>query len=133
MINEFSDLVGMPYVRSGRDPAIGLDCWGLCMEVYRRLGRCLPDLGQVLEWRPEQLADWVAHRVPKYARVDDPTDADCPLIAVMRLGPRFYGHTGVLLPGGRIIHAFEGAGVVIQPRDRIAGRTKGFYRVDAPC
>ena len=27
----------------GRDPKIGLDCWGLCMAVHRVLGRELPD------------------------------------------------------------------------------------------
>ncbi len=42
MLN-YSDLIGIPYVKGGRDPGKGLDCWGLCMVIYRRLGFSLPE------------------------------------------------------------------------------------------
>ena len=38
-----SDLIGIPFVSSGRDPKTGLDCWGLVLEVGRRFGKNWPD------------------------------------------------------------------------------------------
>lgn len=32
------DLLAVPYAFGGRDPAVGLDCWGMVIEVRRRLG-----------------------------------------------------------------------------------------------
>ena len=29
-INGLRDLIGIPFVQNGRDPRLGLDCWGLC-------------------------------------------------------------------------------------------------------
>ena len=30
------DLIGLPFIDGGRDPAVGFDCWGLSTEVFRR-------------------------------------------------------------------------------------------------
>jgi hypothetical protein len=38
---EFNDLIGRPFVRGGRGPH-AFDCWGLVLEVRRRLGLALP-------------------------------------------------------------------------------------------
>lgn len=37
------DLVGAPYKVWGRDPETGIDCLGVVLELYRRLGIELPD------------------------------------------------------------------------------------------
>ena len=37
------DLIGKPFVSGGRDVEIGMDCWGLVMEIYMRYGVRLPD------------------------------------------------------------------------------------------
>ena len=47
---DVSDLIGIPYVRDGRDQRQapfgqgGLDCWGLCRVVLSRLGVHWPEL-----------------------------------------------------------------------------------------
>jgi cell wall-associated NlpC family hydrolase len=38
---DFNDLVGRPFVRGARGPD-AFDCWGLVLEVRRRLGLALP-------------------------------------------------------------------------------------------
>ena len=51
MLIELSDLLGKPYVLHGRGPD-GYDCYGLAIEVERRLGKELPDVcsqGSVIE------------------------------------------------------------------------------------
>lgn len=37
------DLLGVPWVLGGRDPATGLDCWGVVVELRRRAGLATPD------------------------------------------------------------------------------------------
>lgn len=39
----YQDLVGKPYLERGRDVATGLDCFGVVLEVYKRLGVPLAD------------------------------------------------------------------------------------------
>lgn len=46
---DFSDLIGVPFLDGGRDPKKGLDCYGLAIEVYRRMGKSLIDI-QNLEY-----------------------------------------------------------------------------------
>lgn len=43
-LKDFRDLIGVPFMWGGRDPAVGLDCWGLFMEVQRRFGFAVPDV-----------------------------------------------------------------------------------------
>ena len=40
---DYSDLIGVPFKNQGRDKNIGLDCYGLVMEVYKKLGIQLPE------------------------------------------------------------------------------------------
>lgn len=43
----WEDLLGVPFLAGGDDPAVGLDCYGQAREVNRRLGQTIPALGQV--------------------------------------------------------------------------------------
>ena len=45
---DYSDLIGVPFKNRGRDKNTGLDCYGLVMEVYKKIGIQLP----------EYYADW---------------------------------------------------------------------------
>lgn len=40
---QHDDLLSAPFAWGGRDPKQGLDCWGLVMEVRRRVGLETPD------------------------------------------------------------------------------------------
>ena len=41
---DVSDLIGVPFVEFGRDKENGLDCYGLAIEVEKRLGKDLKDV-----------------------------------------------------------------------------------------
>ena len=41
---DVNDLLGVPYIDNGRDIESGLDCYGLALEVEKRLGKHLHDV-----------------------------------------------------------------------------------------
>ena len=122
---QLNDLIGLPFIDGGRDPAVGLDCWGLSTEVFRRYGISLPDYkiscedasrihGQV----KEQQAFWrrCGQEIP------------VPALMVIRFTV-YCDHTGVYIGQGRFIHTRKGIGVSIDRVDNPAWakRIEGFY------
>lgn len=41
---ELTDLIGVPYKENGRNIAEGFDCYGLAIEVEKRMGKTLKDV-----------------------------------------------------------------------------------------
>lgn len=126
----FDDLIGVAFIDGGRDPKVGLDCWGLVLEVFRRAGNVLPDyrigchdidaIGVAVagermlgRWR-----HWHAH--------DAPTPS---LVAIRFNSPILVNHTGVYIGGGRFLHTREATGVCVESIESPAWRHRieGFY------
>jgi cell wall-associated NlpC family hydrolase len=124
------DLIGVPFVDGGRDPHLGLDCWGLVLVVFNRATLLLPDYrigchdtdaigvavaGERLlgRWRR-----WNAHDVPTPA-----------LVAIRFNSPLLVNHTGVYVGEGKFLHTRETTGVVVEKIDSPAWRHRieGFY------
>ena len=122
---DVQDLVGVPFRYGGRSREEGLGCWGLALEVLRRMGRSFQD------------------PVVAVAQADDPEaamrgvesswrDAAPPLregdLLVLRqpLGP--VPHVAVYLSDGRVIHSVLKAGVVTEPYSRIADKVLRVLR-----
>lgn len=123
-------LVGIPWVNRGRDPAVGLDCWGLLRHVYAtKLGILLPSFADEYEDATDRAetvavmnrcagADWVRVDIPKVGdgvrlRVDgDPS------------------HVAVYVGRGLILHAQAGTDSVIEELFglRWNKRIAGIYR-----
>jgi len=122
------DLIGVPFVDGGRDPRLGLDCWGLVLEVFRRFGIELPDyrIGCMEASRIDAAID--AGR--KYWIRCNSADPPVPSLVVMRFNqPVLCNHTGVYLGAGRFIHTRQKIGVNIDRIDSPAWRKiiEGFY------
>lgn len=106
---DVSDLIGVRFVDSGRDPAKGLDCWGLCMEVYRRMGITVPDYGLNV---PSAYAS--AEKESQYRQAAEaglwervhgrPQPGDLITMSTDGRLPRAVNHFGVVIPGGRFVH-----------------------------
>jgi hypothetical protein len=103
---DINDLIGAPYQLGGRSLS-GIDCWGLVIEVYSRLGRQVPDFlsgnlsrpGLVRLMRAKH--EEVAFEVPVPSQWDIAAD-----IAK--------AHVGLWL-SGRVLHADRKMGVKIDP------------------
>jgi cell wall-associated NlpC family hydrolase len=123
------DFVGIPYVEGTEDPARGVDCWQLVRLFYR-----------------EQLGKEIPNYMAFYRATFDKVDAQSVLVNARgdweRVASPAYGdlllfrstgapwHVGICLDGRLMLHADEGTGSVIEPRDgvRFRDRLYGAFR-----
>jgi cell wall-associated NlpC family hydrolase len=107
---EVLDLLNKPYKLNGRGPD-SYDCWGLVMEVYRRLGITLLDINNVVLSRRDIIRMMQAHEpMTGFQECQgDPKDFDL-------LYDARKGHVGMIV-GNKVLHAADGFGVVYMPLD----------------
>lgn len=131
----YDDLIGVPYLDHGRTTA-GLDCWGLVLLVYARLGLTVPDVfaGQdqrtVRERQEDQPAlDWIASLFGAWRRVPQP-EPGCAVAIGNVEGAAV--HVGVIVEPFRMLHALRKTGVVLSRVDHApwAEKVLGFYASD---
>lgn len=120
-----NDLIGLPFVDGGRDPAVGLDCWGLSTEVFRRYGIALPDYKISCE-DASRISEEINEQRPLWRRCEG--QIPVPALVVIRFAA-YCDHTGVHIGQGRFIHTRKGIGVNIDRTDSPAWakRIEGFY------
>ncbi len=123
-------LIGIPYVEKGRDPAVGLDCWGLFRVFYQRfMGIELPSYGTAYEHAYDHVAMEAAINkdLPgAWIRVTEPQFGDG-----IRL--RIDGkacHVAVYLGNGQMLHTQNGHDSAIDRVDSVRWkhRLEGYYR-----
>lgn len=104
---DVNDLLGKPYKLHGRGPD-SYDCYGLVIEVERRLGRELPDLYKIFEKKSEVKDVNLATAAIGLVKTDTPAFGD---IVLFRKKGRA-DHLAVYLKNGDFIHC-DGEGVRI--------------------
>ncbi len=126
---DLSGLIGIPFVQSGRNPKTGLDCWGLCREVFRRYGTEVPDF-HVACYDAFQIHYLVEGERSSWIRLDEPGDGCLVLFALDAQVPDLIQHLGIYVGAGRILHTLEKRGSsLIRLNDRFFGnKIRGFYR-----
>lgn len=120
--------IGIPYLDRGRDPAVGLDCWGLPMLFYRRLmGIELPSLldgygsaddhAGVTALVRLQCAGWTRRERPVFGS----------LVTLNIAGKPW--HVGICLDERHMLHTMEDLGSIIDRFDspRWAPRVEAFW------
>lgn len=125
-----ADYIGKPWVWRARGPE-AFDCWGLVCSAWRVLGGiALPDY---LDETPKDLEAGDRYRVSSRCLTQGkdimrPLSTPQPLaICLMRHGS-FPSHVGLYAHGGRIVHACEFKGKIIQSLvSDIAPKIIGYY------
>ena len=125
-----SDLIGIPFVNRGRDTRTGFDCWGLVMEVGRRMGKEFPDF-YVSALDSKQIG--VIHNFVEsdWQKVSGPDEG---VIVGMRLDraclPDVTQHFGVCLDKMRFIHTMKNVGVIVTRLDHrfFKNIVSGYYQ-----
>ena len=122
---KYSDLIGLPFIDGGRDPDIGLDCWGLSTEIFKRYGIELPDYKISCE-DASQINEKFHKEKHYWCRCEG--EIPVPALVVIRFGT-YCDHTGVYIGKGRFIHTRKEVGVNIDRIDNPAWKRciEGFY------
>jgi cell wall-associated NlpC family hydrolase len=129
-VRELADYIGIPYQDKGRDPAQGLDCWGLVRWFYENeKGIELPSYTDRASGGTDRhgVAAVVLEEISrKWHPTRQPEEGDA---VVLRVGGRPF-HVGVFLAGNRLLHTLNQHGSVIEPLDgpKWAPRIEGYYR-----
>jgi len=120
------DLVGIPYKPHGRDRD-GMDCYGVVIEVLRRMGVTVPDVFyQDTAMETNKTIMRTLENVIPNTKLDKPEEG--AVVEILVFGQP--SHTGVCLGDGTFIHALKKIGVVIEPLSRYRNKIKGYYRVN---
>lgn len=119
---EYVDLLGKPFKYGGRDARYGLDCYGVVVEMSKRVGNQLPErqFSENLDVNHALMA----------TQMDEWTKCECAPGAVVLI--RIYRipcHVGFVINDYQFIHAWEGSGgVVVERIEEWQKRIEGFYR-----
>lgn len=106
------DLIGKPFVDGGRGPK-EFDCWGLAIEIFKRIGYNIPNF-TVGAFKPEEIDKCIKEQRVYWKAIKEP-QVGC--LILMRLGRhQFVNHCGIYLGNGLFIHTREKLGCCI---DRI--------------
>jgi cell wall-associated NlpC family hydrolase len=117
----YEDLLAVPYCEGGRTLA-GLDCWGVCLEVFRRQGIEVPDVfagADQLQVKLNQAGvsalDWIASLFGAWRRVPEPVVGSA---VVFRDVDGNAVHVGVIVAPNRFLHASRRTGITVCRLDR---------------
>ena len=122
----YADLIGKPFREYGRGPE-GYDCYGVYLEVNRRLGREVPDLESVAIGQTEVILAKVEESRKLFERVSDPQPGDLVLI---ENEPGQCRHIGVVVGRGFFLQACDRIGIHRSRLDHRLWRQRieGVYR-----
>lgn len=134
----FTDLIlNAKFVDGGRGNNYEYDCWGLCLEVFRRFDMYIPDYSIVTEdlsnpsiigaENKEKITEAINNYKSLFVKLTNPC---IPCIVVLRycLG-NFYNHVGVYIGNNRFIHITSDRGCAIEKMDLFIWkhRIEGLY------
>tara|TARA_R100001086_G_scaffold249921_1_gene191834 strand:- start:247 stop:669 length:423 start_codon:yes stop_codon:yes gene_type:complete len=133
---QYADLIGVPFAYNGRGPDT-YDCYGLNMEIYRRLGVKVPDVRSPTDL--DDIAAVMGFEKTKWTTLwtkegigDAPSHADMPVGATLMFNVNGRtSHVGIVVRPGRFLHAWEHLGGVAEERISLwRRRIEGIYRFD---
>ncbi len=122
---QMDDLLKVKFVKGGRDVSTGLDCYGLCQEVYRRIGKELPEY-DTPDCR-ESIDSAINGMKGSFVKLEF---CQPYALVLFTIRPPYESHIGVVLEDTtRFIHMLEGTGCSIE---RLSGhfwknRIRGYY------
>lgn len=120
----WSDLLGKDFAYGAKGPQ-AYDCYGLAQEVWRRLGKSLPDQYPSTDM-PECNDHSIEDGVGMLTKVDGPQPG---ALVTFRMVPPWVSHLGVMLDRTRFIHILSKRSVTIERIDNVywRGKVAGYY------
>lgn len=128
---DYDDLVGTPFKYGGRGRD-ALDCWGVVIEIYRRLGIGIEDVAAydaVLATETNPVFDTA--RTSAWHAVAPPFQPYDVLLFAAGCCGKAATHCAVWLGDGRMLHAIDKAGVTVARWRHFARKFITAYRHEA--
>ena len=122
MIN-VSDLIGIPYKEHGRSKE-GFDCYGLVMEVEKRIGVYLPDFDY--ETHTDELTDGIVEDIKKSGKAKRIPQLVDGALVLFKNSQGLNAHIGVYVGEGQICHCNR-RGVHVDSSRVMADDMEGIY------
>lgn len=120
----FDDLIGKPFAYGGRGPEV-YDCYGLAMEIKRRVGQLPPDFEH--PDTPEDIHRVILAAKEQFVVIPAPVPF---CFATFTIRYPFTSHVGIVLEDrNRFIHVLEKARVCIERLDSIVWKRRitGYF------
>lgn len=120
------DLIGVRYTHNGRTKEEGFDCYGLAIEVEKRLGYSLPDIEKARE------ADYDFDECKRLclakvkAKQTDMPEKKGDVVLIKDMTGKLT-HIGVYLGRGQVVHCDRRYGVHIDRIERLRGLVGRCY------
>jgi len=124
---KYADLLGKPFRLGSRGPDY-YDCWGICLELGKRVGINYPEHFTPTDTSGQNDAIQDI-RDEHFIKLDKP-EPFC--IVTFKINPPFVDHCGVVVENcTQFIHTMRSRSVVLQRLDNriLAPRIEGFYRL----
>lgn len=130
----YADLIGKKFKWNACGPD-EYDCWTLCREIYRRLGKRMPEFSYFIdgEKKQEKSAEEFERHKGSFTRLDLPVPF---CIVAFNLIPRYVSHVGIVLENNyEFIHVLKSTFVVKERLDSIIWERKiaGYYEWIENC
>lgn len=127
-LNEVANsLVGVPYKHHGRDPTKGLDCFGMVIEFFKRLGIVIQDTDENYpeEWRQEDnfIGDYDA---PQFVEVFSTLPGD--IAAMATTDAQVPNHLFILLDKNSVLNTDRFVGVHRTRLFPLSSKVMNYYR-----
>lgn len=122
---DYSKLIGIPYLKGGRDEK-GLDCYGLCMYVYKIMGIELPEYDSPDE--NSLIHQLIFQGKELFEKIDKPSPF---CLAPFVIRPPFVTHIGIVLENkDDFLHILRKKRSIIERLSNQfwSRRIEGFYR-----
>jgi cell wall-associated NlpC family hydrolase len=122
-------MIGIPYKHLGRDPKVGLDCWGCVIEFYKRVGVSLPDpiSSYSRDWYKSDSYIW--ENQSKYFSVECfPAPS---YIAVQKISAPVPNHLSVVIDHTYVLNSSDNFGVHFLRLFSIRKYIVNYLRIDA--
>lgn len=125
MMLDTNQLMDIPFKWGGRDPSVGLDCWGLVRYVLNLTGNTLVD-----DWFPEDKEEAVLE-IERQKLNGSWIKGPRQLLSIVTLATnQDPHHLGLVIPEG-VLHTTPKFGVLIQPEIAIkacGAKSITYYR-----
>jgi hypothetical protein len=119
----YIDLLGARFAYGGRGPQY-YDCYGLAIEIQKRVGVTIPDI-----YSPAEV-DLIHGQIDSSKALFTPIEKEDPFCLVLfQIHPQFVTHVGVVLEDcKRFIHVMQRRFVTVERLHDWQPKARGFYR-----